>query len=139
MTFGRRRSWGIVEKAFVGISHNTPRTPPPRATLAGRTKETHKRDLEKRRMSHCGISHNTPRTPPPQCDIRATLRVGQSSLGVVRVVQSMGWLRLVGSLKKQVSFAKYRLFYRALLQKRPIILRSLLIVATPYSLRIVSD
>jgi len=30
-----------------------------------------------------------------------------------------------------VSFAEYRLFYRALLQKRPMILRSLLIVATP--------
>ena len=44
----------------------------------------------------------------------------------------MGWLRLVGSLKLQVSFAEYCLFYRALLQKRPIILRSLLIVATPY-------
>jgi len=44
----------------------------------------------------------------------------------------MGWLRLVGSLKLQVSFAEFRLFYRALLQKRPIILRSLQIVATPY-------
>ena len=43
----------------------------------------------------------------------------------------MGWLRLVGSLKLQVSFTEYRLFYRALLQKRPVILRSLLIVATP--------
>jgi len=31
-----------------------------------------------------------------------------------------------------VPFAEYRLFYRALLQKRPIILRSLLIEATPY-------
>ena len=37
----------------------------------------------------------------------------------------MGWLRLVGSLKLYVSFAKYRLFYRALLQKRPRISRSL--------------
>ena len=45
----------------------------------------------------------------------------------------MGWLRLVGSLKSYVSFAEYRLFYRALLQKRPIILRRLLIVATPYA------
>jgi len=45
----------------------------------------------------------------------------------------MGWLRLVGSLKLHVSFAKYNLFCRALLQKRPMILRSLLIVATPYS------
>ena len=42
-----------------------------------------------------------------------------------------GWLRLVGSLKLQVSVAEYSLFYRALLQKRPIISRSLLIVATP--------
>ena len=46
----------------------------------------------------------------------------------------MGWLRLVGSFKLQVSFAEYSLFYRALLQKRHIILRSLLIVATPYAL-----
>ena len=30
----------------------------------------------------------------------------------------MGWLRLVGSLKSQVSFAEYSLFYRAILQKR---------------------
>ena len=51
---------------------------------------------------------------------------------VVCVRETMGWLRLVGSLKWQVSFAEYSLFYRALLQKRPTILRSLLIVATPY-------
>ena len=44
----------------------------------------------------------------------------------------MGWLRLVGSLKLQVCFAECSLFYRAFLQKRPTILRSLLIVATPY-------
>jgi len=41
-----------------------------------------------------------------------------------------GSLRLVGSLKWYVSFAEYSLFYRAILQKRPIILRSLLIDAT---------
>jgi len=34
----------------------------------------------------------------------------------------IGWQRLVGSLKWQVSCAAYRLGYRALLQKRPIIL-----------------
>ena len=45
---------------------------------------------------------------------------------------AMGWLRLVGSLKVYVSFAEYSLFYRALLQKRPIILSSLLIEASPY-------
>jgi len=46
--------------------------------------------------------------------------------------ETMGWLRLVGSLKLWVSFAEYGMFYRALLQKRPVILRSLLVVATPY-------
>ena len=45
----------------------------------------------------------------------------------------MGWLQLVGSMKLQVSFAAYRLFYRALLQKRPIISSILLTKATPYS------
>ena len=48
--------------------------------------------------------------------------------------QCVSW----GSLKLQVSFTEYRLFYRALLQKRPILSRSLLIVATPYNLSNVS-
>ena len=43
----------------------------------------------------------------------------------------MGWLRSVGSIKLQLSSAEYRLFYRSLLRKRPIILLILLIVATP--------
>ena len=49
-------------------------------------------------------------------------------------VLAMGWLRKVGSLKLQVSFAKepYKINY--ILQKKPIILRSLLIVATPYDM-----
>jgi len=46
----------------------------------------------------------------------------------------MGWLSLVGSLKIQVSFAGYSLFYRALLQKRPMFLESLQIVATSYNM-----
>jgi len=46
-------------------------------------------------------------------------------------IDTMGWLWSVGSLKLKVSFAEYRLFHRALLQRRPTILRSLLIVATP--------
>ena len=45
----------------------------------------------------------------------------------------MGWLQRVGSLKLQVFFAEYRVFYRALLQKRPMILRRLIIVATLYN------
>ena len=44
----------------------------------------------------------------------------------------MGWLRSVGSLKLQVSFAKEPYKRDDILQKRPVILRSLLIVATPY-------
>ena len=44
----------------------------------------------------------------------------------------MGWLRLVGSLKLQVSFAKEPYKRDYVLHKRPIILRRLLIVATPY-------
>jgi len=53
---------------------------------------------------------------------------------VTPYVVAMRWLRLVGSLKWYVSSAEYHLFYRALLQKRHTILRSLLIVATPYTI-----
>jgi len=44
----------------------------------------------------------------------------------------MGWLRLVGSLKLQVCFAKEPYKRDYILPKRPRILRSPLIVATPY-------
>jgi len=44
----------------------------------------------------------------------------------------MGWLGLVGSLNLHVSSAKEPYQRDDILQKRPIILRSLLIVATPY-------
>ena len=46
--------------------------------------------------------------------------------------QVMGWLRLVGSLKLYVSFAKEPYKRDYILQKRPRILRGLLIVATPH-------
>ena len=46
----------------------------------------------------------------------------------------MGWLGLVGSLKLFVSFAKETYKRDDILQKKPMILRSLLIVATPYFL-----
>jgi len=58
-------------------------------------------------------------------------QISQTISARVKPFAAMGWLRSVGSLKLQVAFAEYRLFYRALLQKRRIILRSLLIVATP--------
>ena len=48
----------------------------------------------------------------------------------------MGWLRLVGCLKIYVSLQNIGLFCRALLQKRPIFLSILVIVATPYMLRV---
>jgi len=47
-------------------------------------------------------------------------------------VDGMGWLRSVGSLKSYVSFAKEPYKRDDILQKRPMILRSLLIVATSY-------
>jgi len=46
-------------------------------------------------------------------------------------ITHMGWLRLVGSLKLCISVENIGLCYRALLQKRPIILKSLLAEATP--------
>jgi len=44
----------------------------------------------------------------------------------------MGCLQLVGSLKLQVAFAKEPYKTDDIMQKRPIILKSLLIIATPY-------
>jgi len=44
----------------------------------------------------------------------------------------MGWLRLVGSLQLYVFFAKEPYKRDYILHKRPMILRSLLTVATPY-------
>jgi len=48
----------------------------------------------------------------------------------------MGWLRLVGSLKARVFFAKEPYERDYILQKRPIFLKSLLIIATPYNQRV---
>jgi len=50
-------------------------------------------------------------------------------------VSNMGWLRWVGSIKVYVSFAKEPYKRDYILQKRPIILSRLLIVATPYVLQ----
>ena len=46
-------------------------------------------------------------------------------------IRDMGWLQLVGSLKWYVSFARELYTRDCILQKRPIFVRSLLIVATP--------
>jgi len=50
-------------------------------------------------------------------------------------IVAMGWLLLVRALKLQVSFAKEPYTRDNILQKRPIIWRSLLIEATPYDKR----
>jgi len=49
-----------------------------------------------------------------------------------KYIQRMGWIRLVGSIELQVSFAKepYKRDYS--LQKRPVIQSILLTIATPY-------
>ena len=52
--------------------------------------------------------------------------VSMTCLLMYRQCSYGGWLQSVGSIKLQVSFAEYRLFYSALLQKRPIILSILL-------------
>ena len=61
------------------------------------------------------------------------LSISSFSRQTVAALSSMRWLRLVGSLKLQVSFAKEPYKRDDILQKRPIILRSLLTEATPYS------
>jgi len=67
-----------------------------------------------------------------ECEVLDSVDFGDVAFLVESViVHVMGWLRLVGSIKLQVSFAEYPLFYRALLQKRPIILSILLTEATP--------
>jgi len=82
--------------------------------------------------SKCHELHAGPiiaRTGAPQHNWEALLVPTLNTEGFLGMV----WLRWVGALKLYVSFAEYSLFYTALLQKRHIILRSLLIVATPYA------
>jgi len=53
-------------------------------------------------------------------------------VGLLKISSTMGWPRLIGSLKLYVSFVKELYKRDDILQKRPIILRSLLLVAKPY-------
>ena len=71
-----------------------------------------------------------------QCDAASILLSTHTAVTVCSNAlqwHTMGWLRLVGSIQLLVSFAEYCLFYRTLLQKRPIILSILLTKATPYT------
>ena len=60
---------------------------------------------------------------------RRKISAGRNSSA--RIGTHMGWLRLVGSLKTYVSFAKEPFERDDILQKRRVFLRSLLITATP--------
>ena len=86
--------------------------------------------------TNVGISNDSCKSP-----VTRTNKISRTNEGMCHVTHvqeshhahksspSRKWF--VGSLKFRVSFAEYRLFYKALLQKRRIILRSVLIVATP--------
>jgi len=76
---------------------------------------------EPRRVSHASYHSHASRI------CAYTLHMSHMSISHV-----MGWLRWVGSLKLYVSFAKEPYKRDDILQKRPVILRGLLIVATPY-------
>jgi len=80
----------------------------------------------------CGMTHSYVCSAAEQClDVRTQHAEFARRPNSCGGGDDMGWLRSVSFLKLQVSYAEYSLFYRALLQKRPMISRSLLIVATP--------
>ena len=62
--------------------------------------------------------------------VRVCVSVGVRVCACVYSNIYIGWLTLVGSIKLYVSFAEYSLFYRGVLQKRPIISSILLTKAT---------
>jgi len=104
------------------------------------SKETYERDIYKRDLKEMYQKDVERDLQKRYLQKRPTKRYSQVSVGLFACIEvscdlfvrlAMGWLRLVGSFKLLISFAEYRLFYRALLQKRPEFLRSLLIGATP--------
>jgi len=64
-------------------------------------------------------------------DLISLFGYGVATMATISRLGWLRWLRLVGSFKLYVSFAKEPCKRDDVLQKRPIILRSLLIVATP--------
>ena len=99
-------------------------------TQRGTTPRAHTTLKERKKDSKFPL----PVCPPAPTNTYLIIPLAKFRLGVFSACSliAMGWLRLVVSFKSQVSFAEYSLFYRALLQKRPVILRSLLTKATPY-------
>jgi len=84
-------------------------------------------------LQHTATHCNTLQRTATHCSILQHTAAHCNTLQHTARYCTMGWLRLAGSLKLQVSFAEYHLFYRALLQKRHIILRSLLFEATLFT------
>jgi len=89
-----------------------------------------KRDLYTGQKSPL-FSANNPVFSAKEPYIRQTSPVSSAKEPYILDKTDMGWLRWVGCLKIQVSLQNTGLFCRALLQKRPIFLSILLIVATP--------
>ena len=77
-------------------------------------------------MSHMNVTSGLYQVRRDTCEY-ISMRHTETYRGMRHTDAYMGWLRSVGSIKLYVSFAECCLFYRALLQNRLIILRSLLI------------
>jgi len=85
----------------------------------------------------CSLTKNPEEEDPPQRICTRCFELGLlcSYCLAQSASLTMGWLQLIGSLKLYVTFAKEPYKRDYILQKRPIILRSLPIEATPYVLR----
>jgi len=89
--------------------------------------------LEKRPISQGHVSCHMYMWRMQKRDMSVAWHIyGLNSLAYILPIFIMGWLWLIGSIKLYVSFAKEPYKRDDILQKRPIILRSLLTIATPY-------
>jgi len=112
-------TWGdIFESSFKAQSSKLERLLP----LKGGKR--HVRALQQRRWSFELRALKQHLKMWPQ--VGSAVLVGLNSLEIrsATCTSDMGWLQLVASIKLQVSFAEYSLFYGALLQTRPTICRS---------------
>ena len=79
-----------------------------------------------------GCGRSAAPTPSDTAEVR--MRICVPVFTQMRIqISHIGWLRLVGSLKLQVSFATEPYKRDDILEQRPVILRNLLFVAPPYS------
>jgi len=79
--------------------------------------------------------HQTRTCLPASSWARERACLSSTSSSALALWYDMGWLRLVGSLKLEVSTVKEPYKRDYILQKRPVILRSLHIVATPHEIQ----